>query len=222
MNKTNYIKHLNATFILFSKDSRLNPSHISLYMALFQLWNFNRFIDIFYIHRNEVMELAKLGSHTTYHKCLKQLDHWKYIQYLPSHNPFKGSQVRLYNFETSDKQVLYPHHTNMDTSSKQALVSLLNINKHNKTNIKRTPKNENEVIKFFKKEKWSELEAKKFYNYYSGLDWKIGRTKILNWQATAKNWILKAEEFSTKTKKTLVQKTDNLKTTKNKNYNEPL
>lgn len=218
----NYIKHLNAIFILFSRDTRLNPSHISLYMALFQLWNINRFTEVFFIHRNEVMQLSKLGSQTTYHKCLKQLDHYKYIQYLPSHNPFKGSRVRLYKFDTSDKQVLYPRHTNIGTSGEQALVSLLNINKHNKTNIKSAPKNENEVINFFKKKKWPVQEAKKFFYYYSGMDWKIRQTKIFDWQSTAKNWMIKANEFSIKTKTSPVQKTDNLKTTKNKNYNEPL
>lgn len=39
----NYIKHLNNIMIHFAEDDRLNPSHISLYMALFQLWNMNKF-----------------------------------------------------------------------------------------------------------------------------------------------------------------------------------
>ncbi len=34
MNPINYIKHLNGVFQQFSKDSRLNPTHISLYMSL--------------------------------------------------------------------------------------------------------------------------------------------------------------------------------------------
>ena len=35
----NYIKLLNAAFEKFYFDDRLNPTHISLYMALFQEWN---------------------------------------------------------------------------------------------------------------------------------------------------------------------------------------
>lgn len=58
----NYIKHLNAVFQQFSMDSRLNPTHISLYVALFQFWNIHRFPEVFYINREEVMVMAKIGS----------------------------------------------------------------------------------------------------------------------------------------------------------------
>ena len=92
----NYIKHLNAVFEHFSKDNRLNPTHISLYVALFQLWNSNFFRQEFYINREEVMEYAKIGSKSTYHKCLKELSYWSYIVYIPSHNPFKGSKINMY------------------------------------------------------------------------------------------------------------------------------
>src|SRR5690606_25104047 len=43
MEEVNYVKHLNGVFRQFARDSRLNPTHISLYMALFQLWNINYF-----------------------------------------------------------------------------------------------------------------------------------------------------------------------------------
>jgi hypothetical protein len=221
MQKVNYIKHLKGVFIQFSKDNRLNPTHISLYIALFQIWNNNRFLDEFYINREEVMSFSKIGSKSTYHKCIKELNHWKYIIYYPSHNPFKGSKIKMFNFETSYKQVMDSY----NTINGQALVSN---NKHIQTNknINKLdqPKNENDVITFFKKEKWPIIEAQKFFNHYQGIGWKVGgKTKIVNWQATAKNWMLKAEEIKTKvTQKSVSQNQDNLKISKNKNYNEPL
>ena len=228
MEQVNYIKHLNAVFLQFSKDSRLNPTHISLYVALFQLWNNYHFPIEFYINREEAMRFSKIGSKTTYHRCIKELHHWKYLLYEPSHNPFKGSRIKMFNFGTSDGQALYPNPTNIGTSNGQAVVS---INKHiqtgkNKANDTKLdqPKNENEVIDFFEKENWPELEAKKFYNHYQGIGWKVGgKTKIVDWHATARNWMIKAEEL--KEEKTMVavsQNTDNLKTSSNKNYNEPL
>ncbi|MBO0356027.1 hypothetical protein J0656_18560 [Muricauda ruestringensis] len=228
MEQINYIKHLNAVFLQFSKDGRLNPTHISLYVALFQLWNNYHFPDNFHINREEVMQFSKIGSKTTYHRCIKELHHWKYLLYEPSHNPFHGSKIKMFNFGTSDGQALYPSHTIIGTSNGQAVVP---INKHIQTGINNTngnkldrPKNENEVINFFQKENWPELEAKKFYNHYQGIGWKVGgKTKIIDWQATARNWMLKADEL--KTEKTLVavsQNTDNLKTSSNKNYSEPL
>ncbi|MCB0447475.1 MAG: hypothetical protein KDD03_08180, partial [Gelidibacter sp.] len=92
MEDVNYIKHLNNVFFQFSKDSRLNPTHISLYVALFQLWNTNFFKDEFFINREEVMAFSKIGSKSTYHRCIKELDHWHYLLYTPSHNPFRGSR----------------------------------------------------------------------------------------------------------------------------------
>ncbi len=228
MDQVNYIKHLNGVFLQFSKDSRLNPTHISLYIALFQLWNQNRFPEEFYINRSEVMQFSRIGSKTTYHRCIRELSHWKYILYSPSHNPFKGSRIRLFNFGTSDGQVLYPSRTNIETSSGQALVSIYKHNKQkeNNKNINKLdqPKNENEVIIFFKKEKWSKLEAKKFYNHYQGIGWKVGgKTKIVDWQATARNWMIKADEIKKiQTGTALVQKRDNLNISTDKDYGEPL
>lgn len=221
MQKVNYIKHLKGVFIQFSKDNRLNPTHISLYVALFQIWNNNRFLEEFYINREEVMSFSKIGSKSTYHKCIKELNHWKYIIYYPSHNPFKGSKIKMFNFETSSKQVV-------DSYSPKNGQALVSINKHIQTNKNITkldqPKNEKEVIDFFKKENWPIIEAQKFFNHFQGIGWKVGgKTKIVNWQSTARNWMLKAEEIKIeKTQKGVSQNQDNLKTSKNKNYNEPL
>lgn len=245
MQNVNYIKHLKGVFLQFSKDNRLNPTHISLYIALFQIWNNNRFLEEFYINREEVMRFSKIGSKSTYHKCIKDLSHWKYIIYYPSHNPYKGSKIKMFKFETSSGQALVHNSTKNETSSGQALVS---INKHiqtnrNNKNINKLdqPKNEKIVIDFFKKESWPEIEAQKFYNHYQGIGWKVGgKTKIVNWQATAKNWMIKAQEImssrahskekTNENQKTVSQNSvpsltrdlDNLKTSKNKNYNEPL
>ena len=233
MQNVNYIKHLKGVFLQFSKDNRLNPTHISLYVALFQIWNNNRFLEEFYINREEVMSFSKIGSKSTYHKCIRELSHWKYLIYYPSHNPFKGSKIKMFNFETSSGQALVHSNTKIETSSGQALVS---INKHiqtnrNNKNINKLdqPKNEKIVIDFFKKEKWPIIEAQKFFNHYQGIGWKVGgKTKIVNWQATAKNWMIKSEEIlsvqaqSRTNQNPVSQNMDNLKTSKNKNYNEPL
>ena len=64
----NYIKLLNAAFEKFYFDDRLNPTHISLYMALFQEWNSSRFADEFYVNRRDLMRVAKIGSKSTYHR----------------------------------------------------------------------------------------------------------------------------------------------------------
>jgi len=175
----NYIKHLNGVFGHFARDGRLNPTHISLYMALFQLWNYKLFRDSFHIDREEAMDLAKIGSKSTYHRCIKELEHWGYILYFPSHNPFKGSKIKMFDFGTSDGQALDPSRTDNGTSSGQEVV------RNNKPI--QTPKNYSNPIKQ-KKDKNS--RSKKMGN---------------NGKQTC-----------------TVPNTDNLRTTHDKNYNEPL
>jgi hypothetical protein len=99
----NYIKHLTGFFDKVANDRQLNPTHISLYMSLFQFWNCNRFKNPISISRDEIMRISKISSKATYHKCLKALHAQGYIKYEPSYNPFKGSHVFLFNFSENLK-----------------------------------------------------------------------------------------------------------------------
>jgi hypothetical protein len=95
----NYIHHLNKVFGHFNNDDRLTPMHISLYLALFQCWNMTHFKNPISISREEVMRIAKIGSANTYIKCMRELNTWNYIKYIPSYNPMRGSKVYLYRFD---------------------------------------------------------------------------------------------------------------------------
>ena len=96
----NYIKHLNGFFELVAGDGRLTAYHISLYLALFQFWNLNRFSEKFPVNRTELMVLSRIGSVNTYAKCMKELDRWGYIRYFPSANRYSGSEVSCIGFDT--------------------------------------------------------------------------------------------------------------------------
>ena len=99
----NYIKQLNAAFEKFYFDDRLNPTHISLYMALFQEWNSSRFADEFFVNRRDLMKVAKIGSKSTYHRCVTDLNAWSYLCYYPSNNPYKGSKIKMFIIGTNDE-----------------------------------------------------------------------------------------------------------------------
>ena len=83
------------------------------------------------------MRISKIGSRTTYLKCLKELSAWEYIEYLPSQNPFKGSLVHITIFCTSTEQVVGHQQTKNWTSTGQVLGSSINSNKQFKQNIKK-------------------------------------------------------------------------------------
>ncbi len=100
----NYIRHQTGLFERFAEDERISPFHISLYFALFQFWNRNRFRNPFPVSREELMFLSHIGSVNTYTRCIKELHQWGYIEYFPSFNPNTGSKVTCISFDKgSDK-----------------------------------------------------------------------------------------------------------------------
>ena len=183
----NYIKHLSGFFDKVANDKILNPTHVSLYMSLFQFWNCNRFKNPISISRDEVMRISKISSKATYHKCLKNLHSLGYINYEPSYNPFKGSHVYLLNFSDELKpmlkkdrnsssksepvfslvteQVVNKSCTSSDTSTEQALVSYINntnipniSNNLNVSNLEEQAKNFQDDDEFLKNETTAKKE----------------------------------------------------------------
>ena len=89
------VKELISFYSAIKSDPRIGTTHISLYMALFQFYNLNRLTNPILITRTAVMEVAKISGLATYHKCIKDLHEFGYIQYQPSYNPAISSQVYL-------------------------------------------------------------------------------------------------------------------------------
>ena len=294
----NYIKHLTGFFEKVAIDKTLNPTHVSLYMSLFQFWNCNRFKNPISISRDEVMRISKISSKATYHKCLKNLHSLGYINYEPSYNPFKGSHVYLFNFsddlkpipknekttipknepvfELVNEQVVNKLYTGSGTSNEtgteQALVSYINntnipnisndlkianldeqakkieiddeflknvdAEKEKKLRKKKKDKIENSdlssraqsrelnptiknVKNYFLENNFPELEAIKFFNYFSSNGWLVGgKTPMVDWQAAAQNWILNAPKFISNEPQH--SRAKHLNTGTDKDYSEPL
>lgn len=319
----NYIKHLTGFFEKVALDRTLNPTHVSLYIALFQFWNCNRFKNPISINRDEVMRISKISSKATYHKCLKNLHNLGYINYEPSFNPFKGSHVILFNFsedlkpapkserkpknepliELVAEQALNKSCTSSETTTEQAVVPSINYinntnslndknvstlekltkifeeinnssdkivipsavegtqkekncakkemfstfadtyenqteNSRQKSSVKKEEKGNSldlssraksreliptieEVLIYFTEQNFPELEAQKFFNYFTSIGWLVGgKTPMTNWQAAAQNWIINAPKFIANTEQP--NRAKNLNTTTDKNYAEPL
>ncbi|CAM4329818.1 hypothetical protein [Gillisia limnaea] len=249
----NYIKLLNAAFEKFFFDDRLNPTHISLYMALFQEWNSSRFADEFYVNRRDLMIASKIGSKSTYHRCVTDLDSWEYLSYFPSNNPYKGSKIKMSIIGTTDEsdmgqynpileqvaeqyrprnepimgqyhpisgQAVDPHRP----TSGQVLVSTIN-NTKQVNNIKQ-PKGWQAVINFFIEKSFDAVEGKKFFEHYETRNWQTSDgNEIRDWRALATNWMDRTELFDEENKPNKKQASrikDNLRTTKNKDYGQPL
>ena len=249
----NYIKLLNAAFEMFYYDDRLNTTHISLYMALFQEWNSSRFADEFYVNRLDLMRVAKIGSKSTYHRCVSELDSWAYLTYFPSNNPYKGSKIRMSILGPSDEpktgtydpkleQLAEEHRPMREPVVNQhrpinglvpdrnrptsGLVVVSTINNTKQVNTIKRPNSRQVVFDFFKAKGFDADEGKKFFWHYDTRQWKTSDGKdIRDWQAVAVNWMNRnsvSKEENIQNKKEASQIKDNLRTTKNKDYGQPL
>ncbi|GAA4430849.1 hypothetical protein GCM10023091_00690 [Ravibacter arvi] len=76
-------------------DSRVNVWHLGLYMVFLYLWNQNNRQNPITISRRRVMKLARFKSTATYHKCIKELIAFGYIDYDPTYNYYRGTKVFL-------------------------------------------------------------------------------------------------------------------------------
>ena len=297
----NYIKHLTGFFNKIGDENKLKPTHISLYLALFQCWNVNRFKNPTGISREEIMKASKINSNATYHKCMKELQSLGFIEYLPTFNPHSSSNVNMINF--SDETKTKPKHEPLTYSNnepvqkttlsknnkaieqvneqayiynnKQTYLNNINIdigtnsnfleneslifeeNEEEKSSAKKeemplaladdnlqifnkiadSSENINErqmkalnsivpslevTIDYFMLQSSTEIEANKFFNYYSSTGWLVGgKTKMRDWKAAARNWIMNQDKFKVKTPVTQLM-THNLNIANNKNYAEPL
>lgn len=60
-----------------------------------------------------------------------------------------------------------------------------------------TPPSEDEAINYFDEQGSSATEAKSFVDYFTANGWKVGgRACMKDWQAAARNWIRRAEQYS--------------------------
>ncbi|MEM6895642.1 MAG: hypothetical protein AAF554_18230 [Bacteroidota bacterium] len=221
----NYIRHLNERMVTIYADDRLHPGHISLYMALFFYWNLHRFPSEFYANRIELMKMAKIGSKSTYHRVLKELDTWGYIHYCPSHSPKALSTVRLSQKHTDAVSLSEQTRTIFGNYCPIAVPhTLYNKHyKHCKRSLGAKPRSQLEVLDFFKEKKYDLNEAFKFFNHYQAIGWKIGgKITIEDWKAAADNWMLKANQLAKHSAAKKAVHGDNLMTQKEKDYGQPL
>ena len=258
----NYIKHLTGFFNCIGNEEIIYPTHISLYLALFQSWNINRFKNPITISREEMMKASRIASKATYHKCIKELQLLGFIEYLPSYNPYHGTEVIMHNLSDGKKpnsssmngqtkslikqvngqvteQVIEPHiYNNKQTSKNNKNISiesnfevsieedyLKSDEKEKKSSAKKKESPSLESVKeFFKVEVYPEIEAERFFNYYTSTGWLIGgKTPMKDWNAAARNWMLTTSKFTINSPSTKAQpRANNLQTNEDKDYAEPL
>jgi len=242
-NSVNFIRHQNDFYLAIDADSRLHANHISLYLALFRIWNERRFENPIQVKKEEVLRWCRIGSKSTYVKCLRELHDFNYIIYKPSKAPFIPSAITMLplarNGTHSDQNCsstyteISPHiDGNTAPHSDPSLGRYINkqLNNNNKTGSQTgeaypkmiVPKIE-EVTAFFLAIGQLRTEAIKFFYHNQATGWLLGGNPILDWKAAANKWI----ESTPSIKPVINAKSANTRTEQSsvstiKDYGQPL
>lgn len=113
----NYIIHQRTFYRKIRKDDRLKSQDISLYNALFQIWNDLRFPKKFRVVRAEAMLLSKIGSKSTYVKSLKWLHKCGYIIYKPPSKVYAHCEISIVQFTGEEGLLKEPDDLLPDTGN---------------------------------------------------------------------------------------------------------
>lgn len=82
----------------------------------------------------------------------------------------------------------------------------VNVNVNDNVNVKENksigkkvflPPPENLIIEYFIERGANRVEAGKYSNHYNANGWKVGRNKMVDWKAAARNWISNKDKFTT-------------------------
>lgn len=85
-------------FSVIESDHRISTAHISTYMVLLHFLQQNNNHTPVALTRSQLINLSKTGR-TTYQKCIKELNEYGYIKYVPSFD--RKGRARFYLFEVA-------------------------------------------------------------------------------------------------------------------------
>jgi len=239
----NYIKHQLDVFSRMDQIKEFKSYHLTLYLALFRLWNRNRFKNPIFAFREELMEMAKIGSKTTYFKIMKDLHCYDFVKYEPSHDPEKASKVYLttewsgtcprvdhemVNILKDTNNTLSIRESNfydnqktkeMDTDERKIAMKSFNNNPdpqqdlfdfeemplpgetipRKKKQTRFSPPPLEHIQIYFQEKNHSTTEAERFFNHYQSNGWLVGgKSKMKDWKASARNWMMNIDKYANK------------------------
>ena len=76
-----------------TSNKRLLPSHLVLFTVIYLQMDKTKADLSVRITRKKIMQLAKIKSNSTYHRCVNDLVNFGYIIYHPSYNHYDGTLV---------------------------------------------------------------------------------------------------------------------------------
>ena len=87
------LEPLTAFFERSGADQRIATTHIGIYAALLQYRMDRGFCNPIDAVTREIMRIAKISAHKTYYRCLKEMNEYGYLRYVPSKKKNRPSKI---------------------------------------------------------------------------------------------------------------------------------
>jgi hypothetical protein len=80
---------------VLQRDNRLRPQHVALYIAILVVGAADSRSNVVKVTRADLMSRARISSKATYHRCIRDLEKFGYINYHPTFNSLVGTSIIL-------------------------------------------------------------------------------------------------------------------------------
>jgi len=87
------LEPLTAFFARTRSDQRIGNTHIGIYAALLQYRLERGFCNPIDTNSLEIMAIAKISALKTYYRCLKDMNDYGYLRYVPSKKKNRASKI---------------------------------------------------------------------------------------------------------------------------------
>lgn len=147
---------------VFNNPDKVRPTHISLYLFLWNQNNRSMWVEWFKCPYDLAMQGACIGNNKTYYNCLDQLQEWGLIEYKRGLNNYKAPMIKLiqlYDNAQLTEQVTVPlsaqvtaqvtaqlpaHINKLITDNKKLIID--NLEKWVESSLQNTNYNENDFF----------------------------------------------------------------------------
>jgi hypothetical protein len=212
-------------------EPSFNPfkgSHVFLFNFSDELKPLPKTVKVTSSNNEPIIELVNeqvANKHFTSSETSNEQAVVPYINNINTTNILKNSnlETQAQNFESKEVAVL----KKKDKEEKEK-----KLREKKKENLENTNAAEEDLIgdsnptlldvkNYFLNQNFPEIEAQKFFNYFSSIGWLVGgKSQMVNWRAAAQNWILNANKFNSN--ETKQDRAHHLNTSTDKDYSEPL
>lgn len=137
------------------------------------------------------------------------------------YNKLSSTNIITDNISTNAREE--KENRNQKTVSSRFIIPEATKEKSSAKKEKTIPPPTHQVEEFFISQHSTTLEAHRFINHYTANGWLVGgKSPMIDWEASAKNWISNAVKYNTHAKQDKSPRAQHLHSSANKNYFEPL